>query len=222
MIPRPGPKVEALPPLELYREDLDKLVAIFKEHCPTVTFGDEENVYETLDEMEGRSPARLKCFLIAGVAPHAELVIRGTQSVPLGVQRSTLWIVEKSDKAELLFLSVKEFLHKRRWMSRIVFRYTALYVGTLMFFACFFAKSLLRPHYDLGLDLGALASSGLVVVFALMNAKQVSYATLRLRAKSQSFWERNSDKFATVIISTILGGLGTLALQWLRRVLLSR
>jgi hypothetical protein len=159
---------------------------------------------------------------LAGVTPHAELVIRGSQSVPLGVQRSTLWIVEKSDKSELLFLSVKEFLHSRRWISRVVLRYMALLAATVIFFASFFAKSLLRPRFDFGLDIAVLASLGLFAVFVLMSAKQVSYATLRLRSKSQLFRERYSDKFATVIISTILRGLGTLALQWLRRILLSK
>ena len=86
MIPRPGPRVEQLPPLRLYREDLDKLVSLFKEHCQQVTFGDEEHVYESLDEMTERASNTLRSFNVEGLVPHAGVLIRGSHSVPLTVQ----------------------------------------------------------------------------------------------------------------------------------------
>jgi len=55
MIPRTGLRVDQLPPLKLYREDLDKLLSLFKEHCQQVTIGDDEHLNESLVETEERT-----------------------------------------------------------------------------------------------------------------------------------------------------------------------
>jgi hypothetical protein len=53
MIPQKGPQVALLPPMNLYREDLEKIVSVFRQHCRNVTIGDQENVYGSMDEMAG-------------------------------------------------------------------------------------------------------------------------------------------------------------------------
>lgn len=221
MIPRPGPRVEQLPPLKLYREDLDNLLSLFKENCQNVTFGDEGHNYETLDEMESKNPASLSCFLVQGFLPHAEIVIRGSHKARLNVQRSTLFVVERNNpKADLLFFSVKDFLLTRKWYSRITMRYTLLTVGTVLVIALLFSKSLLRTHdgSDFPYNLAVLCAFGLLVVGAVMNTKQVSYITLRLRSKSQSFWERYGDSIVKMVIGAVMGIVGTLVTEWLKHI----
>jgi hypothetical protein len=220
MIPRPGPRVEQLPPLKLYREDLDKLLSLFREHCQNVTFGDEGHNYDTLDEMEAQSPASLSCFLIQGFLPHAEIVIRGSHATRLNVQRSTLFVVERNPKSDLLFLSVKEFLLTRKAKLRIFVRKAAITVGSVALAVCFFAKALLHSHgtSDLGYDLAFLSSFGVLILGLVENTKQVSYITLRLRTKSQSFWERNGNSIVMMLIGAAVGILGTLVTEWLKHV----
>jgi hypothetical protein len=218
MIPRPGPRVEQLPPLKLYREDLDKLVSLFREHCQQVTFGDEEHVYESLDEMTERTPVCLRSFNVEGLVPHAGVLIRGSHSVPLTVQRSTIWTVERNQKSDILFLSVKDYLAKRRWLSRIVLRYTLLTIGTVLLTALFFSKPFLRTHdgNDFPYNLAVLFAFGLLVVGVLMNTKRASYITLNLRSKSQSFWEHNGNSIILALISVAFGVIGTLVTTWLK------
>ncbi|HXC42622.1 MAG TPA: hypothetical protein VNY51_03755 [Candidatus Dormibacteraeota bacterium] len=221
MIPRPGPRVEQLPPLKLYREDLDKLLSLFLEHCQNVTFGDEGHNYETLDEMEGQSPASLSCFIVQGLLPHAEIVIRGSHATRLNVQRSTLFVVERNPKSDLLFLSVKDFLLNRKSKLRIFFRQAAIIAGVIGIAACVFTKALSHSHgtSELGYDLAFLGSFGLLLLGLLVNTKQVSYITLRLRSKSQSFWERNGDSIGMMVIGVVVGALGTLMTEWLKHFL---
>jgi hypothetical protein len=57
MIPQKGPQVALLPPMNLYREDLEKIVSVFRQHCRNVTIGDQENVYGSMDEMAERVAA---------------------------------------------------------------------------------------------------------------------------------------------------------------------
>jgi hypothetical protein len=104
MIPRPGPKVEQLPALKLYREDIEKLFSIWKANCQQVLVGDDEHLYESLADMEEHAPPRLQCFILQGFVPHAELVIRGPGVTgALATQRSMLWIGARDPKSELLF-----------------------------------------------------------------------------------------------------------------------
>jgi hypothetical protein len=222
MIPRMGPRVEQLPPLRLYREDLDKLLSLFREQCQQVTFGDAEHVYESLDEMEGRTPASLNSFLVQGFMPHAEIVIRGSHTTPLNVQRSTLFVVERNPKSDLLFLAVKDFLHSRRWVSRIALRIAILAIGITSLTVCLFSKTLLGVNHarsDFVYNLAVLFAFGVLVAGVLMSTKQVSYITLRLRSKSQSFWERNGNSIVMMLVGAAIGIVGTLVTEWLRRAL---
>lgn len=218
MIPRPGPRVEQLPPLKLYREDLDKLVSLFREHCQQVTFGDEQHVYESLEEMTERAPTCLRSFNVEGLVPHVGVLIRGSHSVPLTVQRSTVWTVEQNQKSDLLFLSVKDYLTKRHWRSRIALRYTLLTIGGVLLTVLFFSKSFLRTHdgSDFPYNLAVLVAFGLLVVGVVMTTKQASYITLNLRTKTQSFWERNGNNILLSLISAAIGVIGTLVATWLK------
>jgi len=153
--------------------------------------------------------------------PHTEIVIRGSQTVPLAVQRSTLWVMERNPKSDLLFLSIKDFLHTRRSLSRIALRRLLLILGGVALVICLFSKTLLgmnRSRSDLVYNIAVLASMGLLVVGALMNSKQVSYVTLRSRSKSESFWERNRNSILMTVIGTAIGIVGTLVTTWLKNV----
>jgi hypothetical protein len=210
MIPRAGPKVEQLPALKLYREDIEKLFSLWKANCQQVLVGDDEHLYESLTEMEENAPPRLQCFILQGFVPHAELVIRGSRAAPLATQRSMLWIAGRDQKSELLFFSAKDILHNRKWVSMIALRIAALTVSAVLFFALLFSKSILRAHHigsDFTYDLAAFIGLAFFLLGGWMTTKQVSYTTLRLRSKSQSFWERHRDDFVKQAITSAIAGL---------------
>ncbi len=216
MIPRNGPKSEQLPSLKLYREDVDKLIAVFVKNCQFVRIGDEEHVYDSLDDMATHAPPRLSSLLISGVGPQAELVLRGSYKAPLGVQRSTLWIAERNEKSELVFLSAKELLYKHKWNWSIIFRVALLCVGIVLLAVSIFGKSL-PSHSVVGLrsDLLALFAFGLLVGGGVMHGKQVSYLTLAPRVKSESFLRRNWEKIAMAFIGAVVGIGAKSFVDWL-------
>jgi hypothetical protein len=72
---------------------------------------------------------------------------------------------------------------------------------------------------ELGYDLAFLSSFGLLLLGLLVNTKQVSYITLCLRSKSQSFWERNGNSIVMMVIGAVVGSLGTLITGWLKHLL---
>lgn len=218
MIARSGPKVSTLPPLRLYREDCEKLLAIFKEHCQQVTFGDEEHVYESLDEMEQRTHSRLRCFAMTGIGPNAELVLRGSYSVPLGGQRSTLWTAQRNEKSDLLFLAAKEVLDRHKWKVSIALKRLTLLVAGILFLMVVFGKPFIGPGHivsDFKSSIAGLMAFGLFAVGMSMHSKQVSYITLAARSKNQSFWQRNWEKVVMIFIGAVAGVSGKAFVDWL-------
>jgi hypothetical protein len=218
MIRRGGPKVEQLPALKLYREDLEGLISLFQGRCQHVRIADENNFYDSLSEMEEHGPSRLQCFILSGAAPHAELVVRGSYSVTLGVQRSTLWIMERNEESELLFLAAADLLRKRTWLPMVVLRVAILSLVGIAFAVGMFAKSIAFAGHkltDLQSSLIGVVALGGLLAGGLVQNKQPSYISLAVRSRQQSFWERNHDLIRTVI-GAIIGALITLIVTWIK------
>lgn len=210
MIPRTGPRVEQLPPLKLYREDIEKLFSLWKANCQQVLVGDDEHLYESLAEMEEHAPPRLQCLILQGFVPHAELVIRGSGAAPPATPRSMLLIGGRDQKSELLFFPARDILHNRKWVSMIALRVAALTASAVLFLGLLFSKSILLAHHigsDFTYDLAAFVALAFLFLGGWMSTNQVSYATPRLHSKSQSFWERNRDDFAKQAITSVISGL---------------
>jgi hypothetical protein len=204
MIPKKAPKVQTFPPLKLYREDLDRIVSAFVKKCKAVTIADEEFSYESLDEMAQKASPRLNCFHLTGILPHAELVIRGSRSVQLGVQKTTLWIIEQTDESNLLFLSVKDLLLTRIWRSKAIINGTVITAGIVVTMGSILLKSVIRthfPHGDFASD--AFGVLGICLFFGAvyLHTQNASYIALISRTKADSFWKRNYDKILLVLIT---------------------
>jgi hypothetical protein len=92
----------------------------------------------------------------------------------------------------------------------IALRVAALTTSGVLFFGLLFSKSILRAHHigsDFTYDMAALIALAFLFLGGWMSTKQVSYSTLRLRSKSQSFWERYRDDFAKQAITSAISGL---------------
>jgi len=204
MLPKPGPKVQTFPPLRLYREDLETLVSLFQNQCKSLAISDETYTYASLDEMAERAPERLRTFHLIGLMPHIELVIRGSVSVPLGVQRSTLWIMEQNKDATLLFLSAKDILLGRQWKLRRLFEDFAVLFGILLTVTSILLKSFIATRFKLAeftTGICGLAGIALMIAGAYFHSRQASFITLKLRSKADSFWKRNRDKIILILVT---------------------
>lgn len=223
MIPRQGPRSETLPPLKIYKEDVEKLVSLFRNHCQNVTFGNLENIYSSLEEMEQNNSDRLKCLFISGQVPHAELFIRGVYTVPQAPFKNIIFTSERTDSSNLLYLSVKDYLQTRKWIAKIIVRNSAIVIGASLLIACFFLKWILRAQTlrnELIYDAVGLTSIALFGVAVFMSTREVSYISLRRRAKLESFWVRNRERMLVGFGAGIFGILLTLVTEWLKNRLL--
>lgn len=216
MIPQKGPQVALLPPMNLYREDLEKIVSVFRQHCRNVTIGDQENVYGSMDEMAERAP-RPRCFAVTGSIPHGELVIRGDYLLPLGVRRSTLWTMQIDVRSDAVFLAIREFLFSRRQSLVAAFRDGVLFVASVLALACLFSKVFGGRHFGTRLeyDITVLLCVGLFALSIYVHGRQASFISLNFRSKRQSFWERISDQIGIVVLGMSVGILGALVAEWI-------
>jgi hypothetical protein len=180
--------------MKLYREDLEKIVGVFKQHCQNVTVGDEENVYDSMDEMAEHASHRPRCFTVTGAIPHAELVIRGNYLQRLGVHRSTLWTMQKDAQSDAVFLATREFLISRRQRLVIALRNGILFVASVLILACLFSKTFTGHRFgtDLEYNIAVLLCVALFAMGIYIHCRQPSVISLNFRSKRQSFWERNS------------------------------
>jgi len=101
--------------LNMYREDLDELVALFQRKCTNVIISDQQYRYESLDEMKGRVGSKVKDLEIHGENPGLHFLLNQSEPVPGSRtgEKTTfteLRTEQVTDEAEALFFKVREFL----------------------------------------------------------------------------------------------------------------
>jgi len=207
--------------MDLYREDLEKIVSVFKQHCQNVTVGDEENVYHSMDEMAEHASHRPRCFTVTGGIPHAELVIRGNYLLPLKVHRSTLWTMQKDRRSDAVFLAIREFLFSRRQRLVNALRDGVIFVASVLILAFLLSKSFAGRHFgtDLEYNVTVLLCVGLFALGIYIHGRQASFISLNFRSKRQSFWEQSSDQLVILILGMLVGILGTLGAEWITHLI---
>ena len=203
-------KTARLRRLEMYREDLDEFVGLFRDSCTAVTISDSRNRYESLDEMQLHSGATVKALDIRGEVPAVHFLLnqKGTiegSSTPAIFNE--LRTEEITNEADVLFLKIKEFLEERqRPQVRVPFLVVAV-----LFFMGFFATLLHQPLSQKAFTFGLLICLPLMVVSFVGAIAIDNRITLEKRANSPSFWARNREDFAkhavTSIMTLALGGI---------------
>lgn len=210
------PKQHLLPPLKLYREDLEKIVEIFNKHCQSIVIDDGEYSYTSVDEIKQKK-TNLELFHVAGFISHGELWIKGAEDP--SVQRSMIWVVESSDKGNLLFLSLKDFLLTKRWslkiwLVRILFGVSGfLFLATLLF--KFWLTSKL-PHGDFWYGVVVVCMLIVFVTAVYLDIKKLSSISLQSNSAKEPFLRRNTDSIVMLVVGTVLGALTTLLIEWFK------
>jgi len=64
--------------IRMYREDLDQLVAGFHNTCATVTISDNDNRYDSLEEMRQKGQPKIRAFDIRGENPGVHFLFNQT------------------------------------------------------------------------------------------------------------------------------------------------
>src|SRR5258708_24399876 len=101
--------------LKMHREEVDRLVEMFKQSCVKVTISDSKHRFEDLDDMKRNVSARITDFDLRGENPGVRFLFNQTEVVrlspaPRQTTFSELQTEEISDAADSLFYNVKDFL----------------------------------------------------------------------------------------------------------------
>lgn len=198
-------KTARLRRLEMYREDMDAFVALFRDHCANVTISDGKNQYESLDEMENHAGSEVKELDIRGEAPgvhflldHKE-VVQGSSTASIFNELRT---EEITDEADSLFFRIKDFLEERqRPVLRPVFLALALIapIGVFTNLPLRDASGL-RPWLFVG-------SFALLVGSLIGTVWLTNRITLQKRSLRLSFWKRNKNEIWLRIIGAAASGV---------------
>lgn len=211
------PKAHLLPPLKLYREDLDKIVGIFQKHCKTVMIDDEEYRYSSVDDMKNSAKRELKLFHVSGFLPHGEVWIKGANDP--SVQKSMIWVIETTDQGNLLFLTVKDFLLSRKWAVKIVLVRTLFVLAGALFLAIVLFKHWLTTHLPYGefsYSLLGVCAFVLFVVAVYVDAQKLSSISLQSRGATEPFLKRNANSILMLLIGSVLTVLTGILTLWIK------
>jgi len=208
-------------PIKLHREEIEEIIAVFTNACGTVELSDEKHVYDSLDEMDNRLGKTFSRLVITGSSPY--------MSLALGTKKLTWWVrqdddhlyAEEGEKAAAPFLRVQDMVLQHESVLRFFFNYA--------FFVCIFALDWALPwvrhsYFHLSAATNEIAWRAQMILFGgyflawtyFIN-RGISRLSLTPRSKRQSFWERNGDNLAMILLGAVIGIIGTLAAEGLKR-----
>src|ERR1700730_9487896 len=201
-------KEEALPAVRLFRNNLDDLTNLFREHASDITFSDNQYFYDDLAEMREKTGPRLRQLQIGSSNPAATLSFVPGIGIKLNVTASGDDDSQENKNANLLFLRVKDYLDGQRtstarFMSRTVYG-VIVGIGALAM-----SLSLLTSPSDGGkltLDYrhSVLLLVGLLVLVltVILSARTSTayFVYYGYPTELTSFWKRKKDDLILVVI----------------------
>jgi len=216
-------KEEALPAVRLFRNNLDDLTNLFREHASDITFSDNQYFYDDLAEMREKTGPRLRQLQIGSSNPAATLSFVPGIGIKLNVTASGDDDSQENKNANLLFLRVKDYLDGQRtstarFMSRTVLS-VIVGIGALAMGLSLLTSQRVGDKVSLDNLHSVLLLVGLlVVVLSTVSATRTAtqyFAYYGYPTELTSFWKRKKDDLILVVIGGVLGGLITVILQLL-------
>jgi hypothetical protein len=208
MEPIAFPHIHTFRSLKLYREDLTGLLSIFQRYCNDALISDGRHLYESIEEMASKFPARLPCFALYSRSMDARLVIRGSWSSEFTDWGNTITVIYAPDVAapEGLYLAVRDFLGTRGWTTRRFSMDAAVLLGLIVMMGSSWLARSVHGNiiHTIELNIAAVLGVGLALFGIIINRKKVSYVTLQPQATADSFWKRNRDKIFLVLITVVI------------------
>jgi hypothetical protein len=197
-----------IPPVRLYREDIDDLLGILGPGS-RVDLVHRDYSYDSLDELADRVPGRLVRTLRVAISrtdPYG--------SISMHFERDGVRIMAGSENSAPAALVAEKLRQRVPWYSWRPVGYWWMGVhGILGFLLAILVSNTLMgvPGVPdvIRIPLGAIAGGALGVA-ALSDASWMGSTILFLdpRARQITFWQRNGDKILVGVITSALSGLG--------------
>jgi hypothetical protein len=214
--PKVHAKYKIISSVKLYREDLDAMLAMFKTNCESITISDADFVYESLDDLRTHVGQRVRNIDIAGTKPTVVLRLVSSGSELHHRSEGELLTQEETDRADLLFTRVKEFLLKRRtFLARLFTVPVIVIICAGMVITTFILSQRYLQYRDAIMVVGMFGAFAFVFLGGFLNSGGFRYVTLDSKANASSFWARNRDDMIKLVIGTVIGIVSTLIVQYL-------
>lgn len=219
MKPIRAPRAARFRSLELYREDLDQLVAFFQKSCAAVTISDNTNSYESLDEMKTIVGSEIKVLNITSETPRVHFSLNRREYPPGSATPlifNLLGTEEITDDAERLFLRVKEFLdeHQRPGNTRfVVLAFVGLGLACLLTAHAVVIALSGRGFHVTPAIVACMIFAVLFVILGVANS--LNRLTLETRLNSPSLFRKYREEFAKHTIMALISGVIGLIFGWL-------
>lgn len=190
------------PSVTLYREDIERILLLFREHCKEVKILDRNRVYESLQELENEKGKSPKVLYIKGEKPFAEFSIDPANG-------SKVWLHGTSESnSENLYFKVRRILDSRQnLISKILTPISSIvfpFVSAISIYI-FGPSDVIKLIGVVSLIL--LAVGGFLFANYLSEGG-LSSINLSQKQGSSTFWARNKDP---LVVSTIAGVLVVMA-----------
>jgi len=199
--------IEDFKPVILYLDDLEEIVEILKELPNKVRILADDYELDSLDELQKINRDRLDMLIIKVVGPEASSPYISLNFLPNDI----LFEVDEDTAAKRgIVEKIKEFLKGRR---RKLFWLTGnhLLAGATTGMSIWF---FMPGKILLGC---AVLSLGLIWSWWSFKLRDKKWSVIHLkrRSDSPSFWKRNKDEIAIVVITAIISIVFTSIINWL-------
>ena len=196
--------------IKLFRDDLDAIMDKLKEKLKDLTISDKSYSYESLDELAHSKGSKPPLLSLSSYS-------QDMGSVSLDFAKSYVFVyASPGPVAQSLWYELKAYL-----LAKVPWHYRVLNPwiwGTAFFFTSSIGSAIIGrmpsgsqlPTWTMWLLLILL----LAWLLSLLN-RRLAYGVRLVRRHEAGFLKRNSDQILVAIVSSIVGVLLTLAVQWL-------
>jgi hypothetical protein len=185
--------------VKIYKNDAAEILEIFKlGGNGKVTISDKEYEYESLEEIEKQSGAKLKELDFVRYSPHLR--------VSLGTSGAYIYSID-TEQSLADMVRIQELLksRKRPVVSKLLHPITLLGLVSLAILG--FRKASLE-FFPMALNSGSMILLGATLCFCYY-VGSFSQVFLTFKHEEKSFWARNKDNLVIVVITAIITGLIT-------------
>lgn len=201
-----------LPPVRLYRGDVENLIDILTNSGLNVVISDSEFTYDDLDELRAHRGTEIKELKIDGADPESN----GTRRVSVKLSNhkdAYLSLYGRRPPLESCWHRLRDFLTaRRRWHQKIL---NPWFAWVLVIFAGL-AGELLEQAFPSRADSAHALAYGIAIAFwasCLYFARAYPVVLLDRQHEHESFWRRNRDKITLTFIGAVIGSIVTLAVR---------
>jgi hypothetical protein len=185
-------------PLVLWRDDLDRIVAILGKNGGNVELVASENSFETVAEMVDH---------FGVIHPLSSLQIKGRNpfaSIDLDRIQARLYVTAENGSGVFFELSNVLAARQRRWP--FLYSYPFLWILILLNLWPNLTKAVFGWAGYM-----AVASSAVVLAWAgwigFIRLRHHAVVRLARRVEAQSFWQRNKDPLIVAVVAAVVGAL---------------